>query len=860
MPSVPVRRPLLAAPLLILGLLAAACGEREGATGTSEHAETVDEAVPPALVRLWLDAPAPERIAEFAPHRLVLGAEQARAATWLRLRHGTTERLAFEAFVPGSTGPDLLQHREYGVALRIPATPGEALRVRLELGAPDTSPTDALATSVLVELDEPLQPEQGLPMDDLEEMFRSKAGESRRVWAHFEAGRAILQRDLIVGRGTAELLLVLLTPALGAPERGPVRVESLEVWRRAVAVHASSGAEVPGVTRSPDGQQVQAQFDRDRHRGLLGVPGMSYTFTLPPDSRARRLEMSVGILGRPASLLGAVRIGVLADGALVFDELLSAPAAYQAGAWRDVSVELPAGCSELVLFADGEGDDPPLAVFGHPSLRARTDDPRPNVVLISLDTLRPDRLGCYGAEPSHSPRLDALAAEGLLFRAAYSTSSYTLPSHASMLSGQHPLRHGLVERPGRLQRGRSPALAEMLADAGYVTAAFTGGGFVGAAFGLDRGFDRFSHNDPVWAIGTVRGEQLIEVDGVPSERQRALLERYATPMITRWIERQDDGVPFFLFLHTYIVHSYAPDRRRIEKHRLLDPFGNERPLDNSDLHRFNGGQPFLRRAVLDQYVPFYDATIEMGDEFVGEVLDALDAAGLGEDTLVLVTSDHGEEFGEHGYFGHGHTLFDANARVPLIVRLPADPDGRLPVQPAVHDGLISLADLAPWILRTVGLEPDPRMAVEPPLGPEQSMPPVRSHVVLDLDTAEDHVRAVRRGALKLHVRGSGEASLEGLGLVQLYDLESDPAEWHDLGAGTPQAWELHGLLARFTQHAEAMGEAGSAEDEAVAPLDEEVLESLRQLGYIDGAAPGDAPEVGAPPAGDPPRGESGGGR
>jgi arylsulfatase A-like enzyme len=470
-------------------------------------------------------------------------------------------------------------------------------------------------------------------------------------------------------------------------------------------------------------------------------------------------------------------------------------------------------------------------------VRARADDPRPNVVLVSLDTLRPDRLGCYGFEPSHSPRIDALAAQGMLCANAYSTSSYTLPSHASMLSGQHPSRHGLVDRPGRLQRGRSPALAELLADAGFVTAAFTGGGFVGSAFGLDRGFDRFSHNDPVWALGTVRGEQLIEVDGVPDARRRALLERYASPMIAEWIAEQDDGAPFFLFLHTYVVHNYAPDRRRIEQHRLLDPFGNERRLVKDDLNRFNNGERFLRRGVIDQYVPYYDATIAMADDFVGEVLDALAGAGLDGDTLVIVTSDHGEEFGEHGYFGHGQTLFDTNARVPLIVRLPA---GAPDAGPAVHDGLVSLVDLAPWILRLVGLAPDPRMAVGPPLGPEQEAPPARSRVFLDLDTRFHRVQAVREGDWKLHVRHAGDAFGEHTALVRLYDLDADPAERRDLGGGSETGRTLRELLDEFTRHAEALGAQGAAEDEAVDPLDDDVLESLRQLGYVDTHGP-DAP-------------------
>jgi arylsulfatase A-like enzyme len=635
---------------------------------------------------------------------------------------------------------------------------------------------------------------------------------------------------------TRAVAVYVLAPRYGTTEA--VAVDAVRVARVPVGALVADGGEFPRLDRLGGHGAARLSLDRDERVGLLALPGGRSAWRLPADERPRRLDFALGTAPRAGDLQGAVRVRVVADGTPVFEAVCRAPTGPEQPAWVDHVVDLPAGARTLELSAHGEGEDPPLVLVGHPSVRARVAAPaRPNVVLISLDTLRPDRLGCYGGPPGLTPRLDALAAEGLRFANAYSTSSYTLPSHASMLSGQHPSRHGLVDRPGRLQRGRSPALAELLADAGFVTAAFTGGGFVGSAFGLDRGFDRFSHNDPVWALGTVRGEQLIEVDGVPDARRRALLERYASPMIAEWIAEQDDGAPFFLFLHTYVVHNYAPDRRRIEQHRLLDPFGNERRLVKDDLNRFNNGERFLRRGVIDQYVPYYDATIAMADDFVGEVLDALAGAGLDGDTLVIVTSDHGEEFGEHGYFGHGQTLFDTNARVPLIVRLPA---GAPDAGPAVHDGLVSLVDLAPWILRLVGLAPDPRMAVGPPLGPEQEAPPARSRVFLDLDTRFHRVQAVREGDWKLHVRHAGDAFGEHTALVRLYDLDADPAERRDLGGGSETGRTLRELLDEFTRHAEALGAQGAAEDEAVDPLDDDVLESLRQLGYVDTHGP-DAP-------------------
>ena len=412
----------------------------------------------------------------------------------------------------------------------------------------------------------------------------------------------------------------------------------------------------------------------------------------------------------------------------------------------------------LTLSASANGDHPPLVVFGHPTVRAPRSDgprqptgptpqavppqaPRPNIVLISLDTLRPDRLGCYGGEAGLTPHLDALASSGMRFTQAESTSSYTLPSHGSMLTGQYPAFHGAVDIDDKLKPERSPFVAQLLADAGWVTAAFTGGGYVSPEYGFATGFDRYSSNDPVWALETLRGRQLMETRSWErAPIQLPLLRRYAAPMIADWIEEQQDGVPFFLFLHTYIVHNYAPDLAWLEKRGLLLSDGSEAPFNHQDRVNFNasGGlaagaagvagvrNEALREKVIDDYLPYYDATVGMADEFVGGVLAALDRAGLAGNTLVLVTSDHGEEFGEHGFFGHGETLFEANTRVPLLVRLPAGtPEAVGGTSPAVVDTPISLVDLAPWILRIAGVTPDPRMAVRAPLAPDTLAPPAR---------------------------------------------------------------------------------------------------------------------------------------
>jgi arylsulfatase A-like enzyme len=408
-----------------------------------------------------------------------------------------------------------------------------------------------------------------------------------------------------------------------------------------------------------------------------------------------------------------------------------------------------------------------------------------------------------------------------------------------MFTGQYPAVHGAVDISDRLDAERSPFLARQLAREGYVTAAFTGGGYVATAYGFAPGFDRYGHNDPVWAVDGVRGRQLIEtVSWELLPMQLPLLRRYATPMVAGWLERQSDGVPFFAFLHTYIAHNFAPDRTRLEAHGLLGEDGEEQPFDHRERVRYNEGllpdTPEVRERIRRQYLPYYDATIAMADEFVGEVLDALDRAGLADRTMVVVTSDHGEEFGEHAFFGHGESLYESNVRIPLLVRMPLGADGSRPR--GVVEQPISLVDLAPWILRTTGTEVDPRMSARPPLGPDRADPPGRGTVVMELDTRASgeprRLGAVREGALKLHVlrEGSVRGLPEAAGGVA-YDLAADPDEQRPLPAVPPALEPVHDLLDVLRAAAEALGPIG---DFDLRELPAEVRETLEQLGYIGG--------------------------
>jgi arylsulfatase A-like enzyme len=739
-------------------------------------------------------------------------------------------------------GPVVLQRAAGWAAVAcVDVHGGQAISVRIvaRVAGPADAPVD-LPVAAVLERREPLDASVQLTPQDVADMV-----DARRTASHVLAGSLsheprTLAISFVTDRNTTELEVHLLSPATGS-----LVVESVEVDSLPLARHVAAGGEFPKLTRLPDPVLPLARLalDRDEREGLLAWPGERLLFPLPACAQPQRLELSLGVAPRDAAIIGSVTLAVRIElpgeaPRTLLESRRTAPADTAQPAWQDEVVELPPLPSggTLELSCMGEGADPPLAFFAHPTI-SRAAPARPNVVLISLDTLRPDRLGCYGASQGLSPNLDAFAAQGLRFAQAYSTSSYTLPSHASLLTGQWPALHGAVNIVDHLDPARSPFLAQMLADAGWITAAFTGGGYVSSEYGFGRGFDRYAANDPVWALDSLRGQTLLhtmswERDG----QQTALLERYAAPAIEGWLARRAGGPPFFLFLHTYIVHNYAPDLAGLSRHGLLPADGEQAPFNHQERNAFNEGRDAgaeARERVAAAYVPYYDATVEMADDFVGRVLEALERTGLAQDTLVLVTSDHGEEFGEHAFFGHGETLYEEAVRVPMLARLPRGADG--PPPGSVAQEPVSLADVAPWVLRVCGLTPDPRMFTGAPLGPDTASPPGRDLLFIELDTERARLSAVRAGDLKLHALLEGKTYGLQAGEQRLFDVATDPLELADLSA-TP-ASDLAALRARLDDfHAltEAIRPRGPGGPPNLDLLSPERIRELKAMGYLGG--------------------------
>ena len=264
------------------------------------------------------------------------------------------------------------------------------------------------------------------------------------------------------------------------------------------------------------------------------------------------------------------------------------------------------------------------------------------IILLSIDTLGADHLGLYGYDRPTSPFLDSLSKRGVVFENAYVQLPGTLPSHMSMFTGLYPEEHGVFPPAGVLSP-EIPTLPEILTDAGFRTAGHTEGGYVLGSFGFSRGFDEFSH------------EARRKEDDVERTLARGL----------SFLKTVQGGEDFFLFLHTYVVHDpYRPEER------YLEPFWTgpkpETPAPTgAEMMKINRGEVSISQEGIDYYRALYDASIAYMDETLAGFVAAAEGLDLSQETTLIITSDHGEEFMQHGQLTHVQA-YPETMKVPLI--------------------------------------------------------------------------------------------------------------------------------------------------------------------------------------------------
>ena len=316
----------------------------------------------------------------------------------------------------------------------------------------------------------------------------------------------------------------------------------------------------------------------------------------------------------------------------------------------------------------------------------------PNLLLITVDTLRADRLAAYGGSLQLTPNLDRLAGESVVFTAAFAPVPYTVPSVCSIHTGRYPDEIGMVYNHSALSRD-VPTLAAQLRVSGWSTGAVVSNYVLQEQSGLDNGFDRYDARFP----------QLEARRGTP-ERIGPATTNDALDMIDQW-QHSDEARPFFLWVHYQDPHGpYTPPeslRQRYLPHELARPDG-QRMLE---VHDWPGGLPkyqFInRKRQVAYYRAGYNGEVRYMDEAVGHLLAGLRERGLTERTIVVFAADHGESLGEDDYwFAHGAFLSDALIRVPLFIRAP----GR---EPGSRDDIVSLVDLHATILAIMGAPAQP---------------------------------------------------------------------------------------------------------------------------------------------------------
>lgn len=422
---------------------------------------------------------------------------------------------------------------------------------------------------------------------------------------------------------------------------------------------------------------------------------------------------------------------------------------------------------------------------------------RPNVLLIAVDTLRADRLGCYGNTRGLTPHIDRLAAAGARFSDATSHAPWTLPSFASLFTSLYPPEHGAG---GNLLEFKAlpttvPTLAERFRDAGYATAAITNVDFLGPSFGLARGF---VHHDSVYYQ---TNEEVRRADAT-------------TDAALAWLA-EERTEPWLLFVHYFDAHaSYDPPAEfrarfaREEDRNTAWRFGSRAELVSLRQKKLVLEEPVMRRAEA-----LYDAEVAFVDQQIGRLLDETHALDPQRNTVIVLTADHGEEFLDHGSWEHGHTVYQELVHVPLIVVAP----GRVPR--TVVDAPVRHIDVAPTLCELADV----------PLAPTFRG---RSLVALAQGGGSPPTNCLSEGAfigppLRAWRHGDDKVIVSDQRGIELFDLRADPREAHDRSRDEfPRAMELVGEL-------ELADKAFARAHGLAVELSDAERARLAELGYTD---------------------------
>jgi len=448
----------------------------------------------------------------------------------------------------------------------------------------------------------------------------------------------------------------------------------------------------------------------------------------------------------------------------------------------------------------------------------------PNIVLIVMDTARQDRLSCYGYDRDTSPRLRELATESTVFDRAWSTSSWTSPSHASLFTGLYPASHGVTQENWRMSR-ELVTLAEVLTERGYETLGIVENGILSSEHGFNQGFANYHV--------TNRIQRMLDNAGVEGRSETG---NHATDLFLKNLREREPQNPFFVFVNLIAPHQPYDSSKQFMGEFVTD--GDIGLFSNMWREYYLGEKEFTPEE-LGHLNELYDAELLYTDYLVGLMADGLEESGHWDDTILIVTSDHGENIGDHGHMDHVFSLYETTVRVPLLIHNPARfGEGTVDHRP------VSLVDIFPTLLEAAGVEreglpcqglsllsdeiPENRAILSEYYWPVQALGryPEEDRSNTRLDAFRRRIRSITVEDAKLVWGGDGRH--------ELFDLAADPDELVNLLASREDAPELEVLEQRLVETVAALqGEVKVTPVSVRADeLDEETREALRSLGYL----------------------------
>jgi arylsulfatase A-like enzyme len=594
--------------------------------------------------------------------------------------------------------------------------------------------------------------------------------------------------------------------------------------------------ELPGVA-------ARQNVGGETRPALPVATGTSHRFELPPAPAGATVELALALPDRMTARHAPIRVRVRAPGAseaLVEETFDESPARTPVRRFEDVVLHYPDGTREKTIVevvVDSSvkpATAPSAALVAVPRLFPKRDAATPwNVLLLSIDTLRNDRLD----DPRGlTPQLAQFSHESIRFTRCFSPANFTIPAHASMMTGLQPAVHGADRFGDRVSIRAWPNLAGQLSSAGALAAAFSSGGFVDPAFGFDEHFDRYCTLDPCMSPRNPRYVQS------PRRREpeynKELHEGSSFEGVARWLDAHVER-RFFLFLHTYFAHDYWPSEERAARLGTKTESEWPRPVDlaGADFPKVTPGSPQLL-----WYRGLYDAAVNEVDAALETLFTELRKSGLLETTVVVVTADHGEAFREHETLFHSIGLHEEVLHVPLLIHVPG-------MKAAEIDAPVSLIDLAPTLLELSGAEPlrdvqgtslvpllrggelPERLLLSqdcPPAGKGKSGKPI---LVTHSALISHRWKLLRQMVASGGVDRDGDPAFAPV--YELYDLQSDPLELHDVAADPANGGALaaaRASLERMVASIEKTAERARA-NRAAAPMTESLNDDLHQLGY-----------------------------